>query len=638
MSSERCVSGSHLMEKYHTISHTGLKNLIIIGRRGKKQMTHLASSSRKQMTQQLSAAQQAVDILRKQLQAGMVDKDYWGARLTELSELLVEVETLSSNADHQRKLGALYEVSQVIGSSLQLEQVLNQVMDSIIELSGAERGFLLLYDDRNELEVVAARNMDHETLGAEDFAISRSVIEMVAQAGEPVVTTNAVDDPRFARRDSVMTHNLRSIQAVPLRARGQILGVVYVDNRIRAGVFDEDDLELLAAFSGQAAVAIENARLFTKTDEALDNRIAELSRMQEIDQELNATLDFSRVMGLTLDWAVRVAQADNGAIALIDLEEGETKVVAQHGSTPSGVLTMLGDAYSLDGDREDSLTVPIQREGRVIGVIGLARADQKSFAPEAFSFASRLADHAAIAIENAQLYEAVKRANETKNEFVSVMAHELRVPMTSIKGYTDMISMVGELSEQQSRYLNVIRSNVERMTVLVNDLSDIARLESGRLPLEIEDNIQPASVLNELLPTLKGEIEQREHDVHIDIPTDLPEVRADPRRVTQIFVNLISNAFKYTPNGGTITVHAVRQSGYVRCEVTDTGVGMTPEEVSKLFTKFWRAEDAYVRDQPGSGLGLTIAKNLVELQGGEMTVSSQKNHGTTFSFTLPISE
>jgi len=344
------------------------------------------------------------------------------------------------------------------------------------------------------------------------------------------------------------------------------------------------------------------------------------------------------VMGLTLEWAARVAQADNGAIALIDLEEGQTRVVAQHGSTPSGVLRMLGDTYSLDGDREDSLTVPIQREGRVIGVIGLARTDHKTFSPEAFAFVSRLADHAAIAIENAQLYEAVKRANDTKNEFVSVMAHELRVPMTSIKGYTDMISMVGELSDQQLRYVTIIRNNVERMTVLVNDLSDIARLESGRLPLEISDEVQHAEVLNELLPTLKSEIEEREHTVQIDIPTDLPEVRADPRRVAQIFVNLISNALKYTPNGGTITVRALRQGSYVRCEVIDTGVGMTPDEVGKLFTKFWRAEDAYVREQPGSGLGLTIAKNLVELQGGEMTVSSKKNQGTTFSFTLPISE
>jgi signal transduction histidine kinase len=137
---------------------------------------------------------------------------------------------------------------------------------------------------------------------------------------------------------------------------------------------------------------------------------------------------------------------------------------------------------------------------------------------------------------------------------------------------------------------------------------------------------------------LKSEIEEREQTVQIDIPTDLPEVRADSRRVTQIFVNLISNALKYTPNGGMISVRAFRQGSYIRCEVADTGVGMTPEEVGKLFTKFWRAESTYVREQPGSGLGLTIAKNLIELQGGEMTVSSTKDQGTMFSFTLPISE
>jgi sigma-B regulation protein RsbU (phosphoserine phosphatase) len=138
-------------------------------------------------------------------------------------------------------------------------------MDAIISLTGAERGFLGLFDEKRELRFMAARNMARETLEEEDFAISRSVIQTVAESGEQVVTTNASTDPRFAEKVSVVTHQLRSIQCVPLRTRGQTIGVFYVDNRIRSGVFDEADLEMLSAFAAQAAMAIENARLFTRS-------------------------------------------------------------------------------------------------------------------------------------------------------------------------------------------------------------------------------------------------------------------------------------------------------------------------------------------------------------------------------------
>lgn len=599
-------------------------------------MADSSATLRKKLMQDLASGRQTVELLKTQLRADMIDKEYWAARLEELGGLLASISDEYSDSEHPRRLEALYEVSRALGSSLQLDEVLNQVMDSIIALTGAERGFLMLFDENNELEIMAARNMARESLDEEDFAISRSVIQVVADTGEQVVTTNASTDPRFASKASVVTHQLRSIQCVPLRARGKIIGVIYADNRIRSGVFDEADLEMLSTFATQAAMAIENARLFTQTGTALDQRVEELSQLQDIDKELNETLDFAKVMDRTLQWAVRVTGADNGAIGLIDLEAGETRIVAQHGETPAGVLAMFEIANLPDQDKGANLTVPIQREGRVIGVIGLDRTDGRPFTQEAYAFVSRLADHAAIAIENARLYEVVRRANQAKTEFVSVMTHEMRIPMTAIKGYADMIGMVGQLSEQQTQYLRVIRNNIDRMTALVNDLSDISRIESGMLALDVQDDVQPAEVLNEILPALRSEIERREHTLHVDIPDDLPNVVVDRRRLGQILTNLISNAYKYTPNGGTITVRARREDGFVRCEIEDSGVGMSPEQLNRLFTKFWRADDPYVREQPGSGLGLTIARNLVEMQGGAMTVTSEKGKGTTFSFTMPV--
>lgn len=592
-------------------------------------------TQKQDLTTKLASARQSLALLRSQLQTSQVDARYWMDRLVEMEDLLKALSDERTAEEGQPRLAALYELSAALGSTLDVDKVLNQAMDAIIGLTGAERGFLMLFEDQGELEVRVARNVDKETLNEEAFAVSRSVIELVAAEGQGIVTTNAAQDPRFAERASVVTHNLRSILCVPLQTRGHIIGVIYVDNRMRSGAFQDKDLELLSAFAAQAAMAIENARLFTLTDQTLARRVEELTLLQEIDRQLNETLDFGKVMALTLDWAIKLSQAENGAIALIDLEEGATQIVAQVGETPAGVRSILNGAKDIK--EEGRLALPIQREGRVIGVIALDRQDGRPFNREAQSFAYRLADHAAISIENARLYEDVRRANEAKNEFVSVMTHELRVPMTSIKGYAEMIGMVGELTEQQQNFVEIIRSNVERMSVQVSDLSDIARIESGRLNIEVEDGVDFAAILQEAVRALQAEIDKRGHKLSLEVPDSLPGLRVDPQRLMQILINLLSNAYKYTPDGGKISVRATMADSHVRCQVSDTGIGMTAEEVEHLWSKFWRSEDRFVREQPGTGLGLTIARSLVEMQGGKLTVSSQKGAGTMFEFTIPVS-
>lgn len=594
--------------------------------------TQTVYSDRPELGSKLAAARQSLMLLKSQIRAGEFESNYWALRLDELNDLLAQVVQERLETDQKQRLAALYEVSRALGSSLDLDEVLNEVMDAIIQLTRAERGFLMLFES-GKLQVKAARNVAKETLSEEDFAFSRSVIRTVAETGNQVVTTNASEDPRFKSQASVVANNLRSIQCVPLRARGNIIGVIYVDNTVHVGVFEETDLEMLSTFASQAAVAIENARLFTMTDQALAARVEELSVMQEIDKQLNATLDFQRVMDLTLNWAVRATHSDNGAIGVRDLDTGEIEVVSMHGQLPEEII------FQLDSDLQnipaEYLAVAIQREGRIIGVIITNRNDGTTFSPLTRDFVQRLGDHAAIAIENAQLYDAVRRANDAKTEFVSIVTHELRLPMTAIKGYTDMVLLSPDASDKHKGYLKIVRNNVDRMAVLVSDLSDISRIEAGRLAIEVEDEVELREVLEDSLAGMKAEIEQREHEVVIDIDDDLSTVRVDSRRLQQIFTNLISNAYKYTPDGGSITISAVLEGDYVLTSVTDTGIGMTPEELDNLFTKFWRADQLHVREQHGTGLGLAIAKNLIEMHGGEMGVTSEKDVGTTFSFTLP---
>ncbi|MDY7078165.1 MAG: adenylate/guanylate cyclase domain-containing protein [Chloroflexota bacterium] len=211
------------------------------------------------------------------------------ALVTELSQYLLALQDLlthleqelTTQASERDELVALYDISHVIGSSLDLTQVLNEVMDQIIHLTGAERSFLMLVDpETGELEFRAARNMDRETIASSSFEISRSIVNQVATTGEPVVTTNAQMDPRFKAQESVIGYNLRSILCVPLRYRGEVTGVIYADNRILASLFSDGDRDLLAAFASQAAIAIENARLFESVSNAkalMDNVFASIT-------------------------------------------------------------------------------------------------------------------------------------------------------------------------------------------------------------------------------------------------------------------------------------------------------------------------------------------------------------------------
>jgi signal transduction histidine kinase len=248
-----------------------------------------------------------------------------------------------------------------------------------------------------------------------------------------------------------------------------------------------------------------------------------------------------------------------------------------------------------------------------------------------------LADHAALAIENARLYQKIRQANQAKSEFVSFVSHELRTPMTSIRGYAELLikGLAGPLTQQQADFVRTVRNNAERMQVLVSDLQDISRLEAGKLWLEMEP-MKLTDALENALQAVEGQIETRAQELHVDIAQGLPLICADPARLTQIMTNLLSNGSKYTPEGGEIRVRAWLEGTYVHCSVSDTGIGISPDDRARLFTKFFRSEDPEVRAQTGTGLGLCIVKNLVELQGGEMMVRSELGRGSTFEFTTPV--
>jgi signal transduction histidine kinase len=232
---------------------------------------------------------------------------------------------------------------------------------------------------------------------------------------------------------------------------------------------------------------------------------------------------------------------------------------------------------------------------------------------------------------------AVEEANRLKSEFVSMVSHELRTPLTSIQGYAELMLEDEQLAEEHRDSLTLVKKNADRLLGLINDLLDLSRIEAGRLDLR-QTSLDLARLIPEVAGSLRPLIEAKRQQLRLDLVQALPPVWADADRVTQILTNLISNAHKYTLVEGSITVAARRDDGFVRVDVSDTGIGLSPEDQAKLFTKFFRAHDRSPQAVRGTGLGLVITRLLVELHGGRITMSSAPGQGSTFSFSLPVLE
>jgi CheY-like chemotaxis protein/two-component sensor histidine kinase len=211
--------------------------------------------------------------------------------------------------------------------------------------------------------------------------------------------------------------------------------------------------------------------------------------------------------------------------------------------------------------------------------------------------------------------------------------------MTSIKGYADLLLMgsVGPLTDGQEKFLSIVRSNVDRLKILVDDLLDISRIESGRLELTPEPTDVRETVA-EVVASMEARAEEKDLQLHADLPEGLPMAQADPDRLGQILTNLVGNACQYTPDGGEVVVSAQSEAEEIQITVGDTGIGISDEDQERIFSRFFRADSPPVQSTPGTGLGLSIVRSLVELHGGEIWLESELGEGSSFSFTLPVAE
>ena len=578
-----------------------------------------------------------------------------------------KLQLFAKTEQRARQLAAINEIANQLASEMgNVDRLLQLITENAVQILGAGAGILLLLDEgREDFEV-------HVVVGGDQSQVGRRLPAGAGLAGETVQAAA----PIIVNEPSDDIETVGACLSVPLLASGRAIGVLQVFKQ-RGGAFTPEDAEILTTFAGQAAVAIENARLFDMTDQQLALRVQELDTMQRIDYELNRTLDLQRVVDIMIDWALRKSGASACAFFMRDRERGVLQRVASYGYPPSspfsptaeqrefpddrGVLgrvvrtakPSLVTDLSLDPDYEETLpgcvaqlTVPLFSAGQVIGVILLESDREGELDLLDLDFIARLVEHATPALVNSQLFQELQRANQAKSEFVSFIAHELKNPMTSMKGYTDLLlkGVVGPVNPQQSDFLHTIYNNVVRMETLVSDLNDLTKQQTNNLRLELAP-VRFAEVVAETLRSQQRMIDDKQQTVTVDVPDDLPEVLGDRTRLVQIMTNFISNANKYTPAGGSLTVRARATRNIwdpqgapevVHCMVQDTGIGMSEEDLRRLFTPYFRSDNPEVRDQPGTGLGLTITRGLIEQHGGKIWVESAPGQGTTFHFTIPL--
>jgi len=378
----------------------------------------------------------------------------------------------------------------------------------------------------------------------------------------------------------------------------------------------------------------EDIREFAPTYESL-------AALYEAIQSIGPTLDLEETLEQTIQAAVDLLEAEWGFIVW-EPEEGTAvracAVLSPEDIDDPALKLALCATQAQTGTTPTSrpyIVSPLWSPEEAICALYADRApDQEPFSKSELKLLEAFTQQANIAIQNAHTFYV---AASDEAEFGSMIAHDLRLPITSMRGYSDMLlkEAVGPLTDMQRQFLSVVHANTYYLETLTYNLSDIAKIDHDRMPLNpVEVNLK--ETIDEVLSKLGPKIEEKEQALEIDLPA-LPHVTADKTRLAQVLRTLIENAHLYTPSGGKITVRAAAQDGFVRLSVADTGIGISLEDQrERLFGKFFRADHTMVQEHRGGGNNLYVAKRLVELMGGQMDAESELDKGSTFWFTLPV--
>jgi len=602
--------------------------------------------------------------------------------LQQKNEALAQAHAQISESLEQQT--ATSEILRVISrSQTDVQPVFDTIVQNAVRL--CDGIFSVLYQFDGELiHLVAQRNFTAEGVEAahrifparptRGLGVGRALLERAI-----VHVPDVEIDPEFEYPGLSRAVGWRSGLFVPMLRDGTPIGVIVVARAV-PGPFSENEIELLKTFADQAVIAIENVRLFKELEartQDLTRSVGELRALGEVGQAISSTLDLQTVLSTIVARATQLSGTDAGVIYEYDeprevfvpraTEHLEAEIVETMLSTPvrkgegaTGQLAQVHEPIQLPdilaapaesrvrgalvhAGYRALLAVPLVREDHLLGGLTVIRKATGEFTPEVIALMRTFATQSSLAIQNARLFleiedksRQLEAASQHKSEFLANMSHELRTPLNAIIGFSEVLTdrMFGELNEKQDEYLKDIYASGQHLLSLINDILDLSKIEAGRMELEPTDFDLPSAIDN-ALTLVRERAGRRGITLGRAIDERVGTIRADERKVKQVVLNLLSNAIKFTPEGGRIDVRATVSEGTAEVSVTDTGVGIAPEDQEAVFEEFRQVGTADKKVE-GTGLGLALSRKFIELHGGRIWVKSRVGTGSTFTFTLPV--
>jgi signal transduction histidine kinase/HAMP domain-containing protein len=575
------------------------------------------------------------------------------------------------------------EVLKVISrSTLHLQPVLDTLLETAARLCRADRALLFRLDDGLYRLSASYCFSDEFKQFLENNPISPDAIGTIVgrttKERRVLHYDDIATDDRYMWKEAEVFGGFRTVLGVPLLRDGEPIGAIVL-SRPYVEPFTDKQIDLITVFADQAVIAIENARLVRELKEqsaALAASVEELKALAETGQAVSGTLDLTQVLDLVASRAMALGQADacglfrydrtNRAfglwrasgldqafseqlrhIRILEVETVMGNAIRQH--VPVAVSDLmelpnwpLRDAAVGAGIRS-VLVVPLVRAERVFGTLVLMRREQAEFPRRTVDLMQTFANQSVLAIQNARLFREIEDksrqlevASQHKSQFLANMSHELRTPLNAVLGYTEMLldGVYGDVTGEALEILEYIQANGQHLLALINDVLDLSKIEAGQLTLAL-DEYAVQGVIEAVVSVAQPLVQAKGLNLQVNIAKDLPLGRGDERRLTQVLLNLVGNAIKFT-DAGSVTITAGADGDLLELAVTDTGPGIAPADQERIFDAFQQVDNSSTRQKGGTGLGLAISRRIVQMHGGTMSVESVPGQGSTFRIRIPL--